>query len=340
MKTTSIFKFTIAFTCLFLSSFAFSQGSYKVKGFISSSEGPVPFVSVLVKNAADSVVTRVGVTDTLGIFNVTGLTNGSYFTSYKMVGYQDQNSSVFEISGADYDLKEVQLNVDGQLDMVTVTQIRPVIEIHPDKTVFNVDNTINATGSNGFDLLRKAPGVIIDNSNNIIVEGKSGVQVYIDNKPAVLSGDDLINFLRTLQAADIDNIEIITQPSSKYDAAGGAGIINIILKRDKNLGTNGTVTAGYAYGKNHHTNSSISLNHRSKKSNVYASYSNSFGKNWSFFDMEREQYGFIYDSYTTNNNYTGAHNGKIGADWFINKKHTFGVLASGNYFDSRSEGLT
>ncbi|MFT4603143.1 MAG: iron complex outermembrane receptor protein, partial [Arenicella sp.] len=94
------------------------------------------------------------------------------------------------------------------------------------------------------------------------------------------------------------------------------------------------------YGKNHHSNSSISLNHRNKKANVYASYSNSFGKNYSFFDMERTQYGYLYDSRTENNNYTGAHNAKVGADWFINKKHTLGVLASGNYFDARGEGLT
>jgi iron complex outermembrane recepter protein len=340
MRHSQIQKISLVVFIMLLSTISFSQGTYKVKGFIASVDGPVPFVSVLVKNAADSSVARVGVTDTLGIFNVSGLKNGSFFTTYKMVGYKDQNSEVFEINGADVDLKEIQLAADGELDMVTVSQIRPVIEIHPDKTVFNVDNTINATGSNGFDLLRKAPGVIIDNSNNIIVEGKSGVQVYIDNKPAILSGDDLINFLRTLQAADIDNIEIITQPSSKYDAAGGAGIINIILKRDKNLGTNGTITAGYAYGRNHHANSSISLNHRRKKLNVYTSYSNSFGKNYHFMNMERDQYGVVYDSKTESNNYTGAHNAKIGADWFINKRHTFGVLASGNYFDARGEGTT
>ena len=333
VQVLSIFLFATVFS-------GFTQTTFKVKGLLSSNEEAVPFASVLIKKAADSSIVKVGISDTLGIYNVTGIVNGKYFATYKSVGFEDSNSELFEINGADVDLGETLMNVDGQLSTVTVTQVRPVVEIHPDKTVFNVDNTINATGSNGFDLLRKAPGVIIDNSNNIIVEGKSGVQVYIDNKPSVLAGDDLINFLKTLQAADIDNIEIITQPSSKYDAAGGAGIINIILKRDKKLGTNGTITAGYAYGKNHHGNSSISLNHRNKKVNLYTSYSNSFGKNWSFFDMERTQYGYLYDSKTINNNYTGAHNAKLGSDWFINKKHTIGVLATGNYFDSRGDGLT
>lgn len=325
---------------LFLSIISFGQETFRIKGFISSSDGVVPFVSVVVKNSSDSTIAKVGVSDTTGIYTVSGLQNGNYFVTYKMVGYLDQVSESFEIKGKDVDLGETNLSADGELETVVVTQIRPIVEIRPDKTVFNVDNTINATGSNGFDLLRKAPGVIIDNSNNIIVEGKSGVQIYIDNKPSVLAGDDLINFLRTLQAADIDNIEIITQPSSKYDAAGNAGIINIVLKRDKNLGTNGTITAGYEYGRNHHGNSSISLNHRRKKSNVYASYSNSFGKNWSFFDFERTQFGYLYDSESTNNNYSGAHNGKIGADFYINKKHTIGVLATGNFFDSKTDGAT
>jgi iron complex outermembrane receptor protein len=334
-------KFQLVALFFLVTSFSsFSQSTYKLKGLLSSEDEAVPFASVLVKKTSDSSVVKVGISDTLGIYNVTGIVNGNYFSTYKSVGFEDRNSEPFEIKGADLDLGETIMIIDGQLSTVTVTQVRPVVEIHPDKTVFNVDNTINATGSNGFDLLRKAPGVIIDNNNNIIVEGKSGVQVYIDNKPSILAGDDLINFLKTLQAADIDNIEIITQPSSKYDAAGNAGIINIILKRDKKLGTNGTITAGYAYGRNHHTNTSISLNHRNKKANFYTSYSNSFGKNWSFFDLAREQFGTTYDSKTINNNYTGAHNGKVGADWFINKKHTFGVLASGSYFDSKGEGTT
>ena len=315
--------FVFATVLLFSLSGTFAQQRYKVKGYISSSDGAMPFVTVLVKSTVDSSVVKFGLSDTLGIFNISGLKNGSYFTTFKMVGYQLKTSDSFTVKNANVNLKEIQMQIDDQLETITVTHTREIIEIHPDKTVFNVDKTINATGSNGFDLLRKAPGVLIDNSNNIIVEGKSGVQVYIDNKPAILSGDDLINYLKTLQAADIDNIEIITQPSSKYDAAGGAGIINIILKRDKTLGTNGTVTMGYAYGKNHHANSSISINHRNKKSNIYASYSNNFGKNYSFFDMERTQYGYLYDSKTINNNYSGAHNAKLGADWFYNKKHSF-----------------
>ena len=327
MSLSRSFSILVVICVTIFTNIGFSQ-TYTVKGNTSTDIEAVPFANILVKSVSDSSVVKFGITDTMGDFRITGIPNGEYFIQASAVGISKYVSENFQITGKDLDLAAFPMQLDDQLATVQVIKMRPIIEIHPDKTVFNVYNTLNATGSNGFDLLRKAPGVIIDNSNNIIVEGKSGVQVYIDGKPSILAGDDLINFLKTLQAADIDNIEIITQPSSKYDAAGGAGIINIILKRDKKLGTNGTITAGYAYGKNHHGNGSISLNHRNKKSNIYTSYSNSFGKNWNFFNMERTQFGTLYDTKTTNNNYTGAHNGKIGADWFLNSKHTIGVLAS------------
>src|SRR5690606_25876844 len=153
---------------------------------------------------------------------------GKYFLEITSVGLKDYFSAAFNVNGKDVEIGEITMSINEDLDVVEVVKIRPIIEVHPDKMVFNVDNTINATGENGFDLLRKAPGVIIDNNNNIMLEGKAGVQVYIDHKATQLAGDDLVNFLKSMSASDIDNIEIITQPSSKYDAAGNAGIINII----------------------------------------------------------------------------------------------------------------
>ncbi|WP_070138381.1 outer membrane beta-barrel family protein [Crocinitomix algicola] len=319
---------------------AFSQGANRVTGELLNDNEPIPFANILLKNSTDSTVSKFGVSDTTGKFVLNGVANGKYFLQIASVGFEKYISEEFELFGDGIEIGIIKMISDSELEAVQVLQLRPIIEVEPDKTVFNVDKTLNATGSNGFDLLRKAPGVIIDNNNDIIVEGKSGVQVYIDNKPSILAGDDLINYLKTLQAADIDKLEIITQPSSKYDAAGNAGIINIILKRDKNLGTNGTFTAGYAYGKNHHANSSISINHRNKKSNVYASYSNNYGRNWGFFDMDRWQYGYLYSSETDNSYYAGAHNAKVGTDWFINDNHTLGILVSGNYFDTENSSNT
>lgn len=335
MKTT----FLIALA-LFAQMLAFGQQTSKITGSLSSESGAVPFATVFVKSSADSAVVKVALSDTAGAFRFAAIPPGNYFIQATAVGLTPYFSPAFEFSSTDVDLGKLTMKSNTELATVNVVTARPIIEVQPDKTVFNVQGTLNATGANGFDLLRKAPGVIIDNNNNIVLEGKSGVQVYVDNKPTILAGEDLVNYLKSMQAADIDKIEIITQPSSKYEAAGNAGIINIVLKRDKNLGTNGTITAGYGYGilHNHHGNASFSLNHRKKKVNFYTSYSNSVGTNWSFFYLDRTQFGSTYESKTDNNDYQGSHNGKAGIDWYINSKHTVGFLASGNYFDSRTNG--
>jgi len=316
----------------------FGQSSKKITGSLSSDEGAVLFATVFVKHEADSSVAKVALSDTSGAFKFVGIPAGRYFIHATFVGLLPYYSTPFDFSSADVDLGILKMTANTELGTVDVVTTRPIIQILPDKTVFNVQGTLNATGVNGFDLLRKAPGVIIDNNNNIVLEGKSGVQVYVDNKPTILSGEDLVNYLKSMQAADIDKIEIITQPSSKYEAAGNAGIINIVLKRDKNLGTNGTITMGYGYGiyHNYHANGSFSLNHRNKKVNFYTSYSNNTGTNWSFFYLDRTQFGSTYESRSDNNDYNASHNGKAGVDWYINPKHTIGFLASGNYFDSRT----
>jgi iron complex outermembrane recepter protein len=327
---------TVLFVCL--NAMAFGQS--KITGTLSSESGAVPFATVFVKHEADSSVVKVALSDTSGAFKFVGIPAGRYFIHATMVGFTPYYAAPFDFSSADVDLGILNMIANKELGTVDVVVARPIVEIHPDKTVFNVQGTLNATGANGFDLLRKAPGVIIDNNNNIVLEGKSGVQVYVDNKPTILAGEDLVNYLKSMQAADIDKIEIITQPSSKYEAAGNAGIINIVLKRDKNLGTNGTITAGYGYGiqHNHHANGSFSLNHRKKKVNIYTSYSNNTGTNWSFFYLDRTQFGQTYESRSDNNDYNASHNGKVGLDWYINPKHTIGFLASGNYFESKANG--
>lgn len=328
---------------------AFAQSTHKVKGLLSSQEESVPFATVFVKNPADSSIVKVGFSDTLGIFSITGVPNGTYFLEVNMVGLEDYQSEKFTIDGKDHDFGEVTLKGDTELEAVEVVKIRPIIEVHPDKMVFNVDNTINATGENGFDLLRKAPGVIIDNQNNIMLEGKAGVQVFIDHKPTLLAGDDLVNFLKSMNASEIDNIEIITQPSAKFDAAGNAGIINIILKRDKSIGTNGTINAGYNYGigfegegLNHRFNGGVSFNNRTKKTNLYGSYNTGQGAQRVFLLFDRIQNGgqYVSESYITS--LMNNHLGRLGFDWYLNDKHTIGILTTGNYINAsaNSESFT
>ena len=136
----------------------------------------------------------------------------------------------------------------GDMKGVVVTARKPMVEVKADKTILNVEGTINATGSDALDLLRKSPGVTVDKDENLSLSGKNGVQVYLDGRPTPLSGSDLAGYLKSVQSSQIEAIELITNPSAKYEAAGNAGIINIRLKKNKSFGTNGTATAGYNVG--------------------------------------------------------------------------------------------
>ncbi len=313
----------------------------QIKGMVSDEKEPLSFTTIILKSAADSSMVKAEITSDNGSFVFSNITFTKYFVEVSYVGMKDFSSDIFELNQGILVLPKIILRPNSnEMQEIEVVARRPMIEVQADKTVFNVENTLNSTGTNGFELLRKAPGVIIDNNNNIILEGKTGVQIFINGKPSPLAGEDLTNFLSTLQSSDIDKIEIITQPSSKYDAAGNAGIINIQLKKDKRLGTNGTVSAGYAYGKNGRANSSISLNNQTKTSNFFGSYNNSFGETFDFMNLDRIQNNVRYDSKTENLRNSTSNNFRVGFDFFSKTNHTFGILLNGNFYDVTRNGET
>jgi len=297
-------------------------------------------ISVLLFQKEKDLLYKSAVSQKNGEFNFPAIVAGSYILKIDQAGYEPYRADV-NVADAPIALPSITLNPKtNELSEVTVNTKKPMILVLADKTVFNVQNTINATGSSGFDLLRKAPGIVIDNNDNLIVEGKTGVLIYIDGKQSYLGGTDLTNYLKTLQANDIDSVEIITQPSSKFDAAGNAGIVNIKLKRNKNFGTNGSVSAGVNIGKWATSINSLSLNNRNKKSNIYGNYSNRFGQNYNFIDINREQNNNVFDSKSKTTNGPNANNVKLGYDYYANAKNTFGVIVTGNFNNSFSESRT
>lgn len=330
-------------TIFFISCFLYSVQAQtgKIEGQVTDQAEALSFTSVVLKAAVDSSLVKAAVTNEAGLFTFSNIPFATYFVEVSYVGMKRFRSEAFELDQDRYTLAKIILGPNAEeMETIEVVAKRPMIEVLADKTIFNVENTLNATGTNGFELLRKAPGVIIDNNNSLILEGKTGVLIYINGKPSPLVDEDLINFLSTLQASDIDKIEIITQPSSKYDAAGNAGIINIRLKKDKRLGTNGTLSAGYAYGKNGRGNTSLNLNHQTKKVNLFGSYNNSFGETWSFIDLNRIQSNVRYDSKTETLRDAQSNNLRLGLDLFPDDKHTFGLLFNLNANDTESRGLT
>ena len=204
--------------------------------------------TVSLLKAADSTVLKLSVTDKDGNYSFQ-TESGKYLLSISHVGYTPMYSPIIDVAGGDVSVPGLTMaKADKDLAGVTVTSQKPMVEVKADKTILNVEGTINAVGQDALELLRKSPGVMVDKDDNISLAGKNGVQVFIDGKPSPLSGADLSNYLKSMQSSQIEAIELITNPSAKYEAAGNAGIINIKLKKNKTFGTNGSVNAGYAIG--------------------------------------------------------------------------------------------
>lgn len=331
----------LCFLFLLFCFFASAQNA-TISGKVEFENGEkIPTASVLLYLENSQTLLKAIVTDSDGSFLFKAVKSGKYIIKVSYLGYQNYTSNLINSIDGNFVVPTIRLTKKSEeLKEVVVKKQKPMVQVLADKTVFNVENTLNATGTSGFELLRKAPGVVIDNNENLIVEGKSGVLIYIDGKQSFLAGTDLTDYLKTIQASDIEAIEIITQPSSKYDAAGNAGIVNIKLKKNKNYGTNGTISSGFNFGRFGTSVNSISFNNRNKKNNFFGNYSNRFGRNYNFINIKREQSNTLFDSKSSTVNQVNANNLKFGYDYYANSKNTFGVVVSGNFNNSFSNGRT
>ncbi|WP_378172734.1 TonB-dependent receptor domain-containing protein [Aquimarina sp. SS2-1] len=305
----------------------------------NQNQNPLSYVTILLKDLKGNLV-KATITDENGKFRFKEIMPDEYLLSISYLGFKTiQIKTVVKNTVLDLKIVEMELE-EEELEGVTVIAEKPVIQVEPDKTVFNVDGTIGNAGVNGLELMRKAPGVRLDNNDAIIVEGKAGVLVYIDGRQSFLEGSDLTAYLQTLNADTIESIEIITQPSSKYDAAGNAGIINIRLKREKGLGTRGSISSTLTIGDYVRTNNSISFTSRLKKWNMYGSYSNYVGRSTGFLDLYRVQGDKIFDAKTNSEYDRFSNNIRFGTDYYASKRSTVGAMVSFNSNDSDSRSTT
>ena len=311
--------------------------SSSIRGKVLNDEGKAaPFANIILYAATDSSMAKAAVTEEDGRFILPNVPEGKYWLSVSVVGLQTYQSEPFSLTGNDnLSLPTVSLQkADINMDEVVVTAKRPLVEVKPDKTVFNVEGSINATGYTAFELLRKSPGVIVDNEDNIILQGKNGVQVYIDGKPSPLSQDDLAAMLKTVQSTEIDAIEIITNPSAKYDAEGNAGIINIRMKRNKAFGSNANIDLGYAYGKYPKYNASLGYNFRNAAMSFFSNYSFGTGTRENYMDLYRKQAGYIFDQKSVMTHDYLNNSLRLGSDFYAGKHHILGFLVNG-YINKR-----
>lgn len=250
----------------------FAQSVYQVKGRVmEDSTIAATFATVRVFHLPDSTLAGGAISDSVGWFHLELPAAGTYLLKVSLLGRQSAELP-FQLKQGQYhvQLPPVQLQTGSHaLQAVQIVATRPFIEQQPGKTVLHVEGSPTAAGSDVLDILQKAPGVTVDQDGNITLKGKSGVMVMIDGRPTYLSQQQLTNFLKTIRAESVASIDVITNPSAKYDAAGSAGIIDIHLKKNNQEGYNGSVQAQFQQGRYPATSGSWELHYAHRAVHAY-----------------------------------------------------------------------
>lgn len=312
-----------------------------ITGTVSDQQKPIESATVALLRSTDSAVIKKSTTDSDGKFRLQQNEAGEYMVSIQFVGFNTYYSERFTISESStiYQVKTIVLAaLSQQLNNVVVVSKKPFIEQKLDKTIVNVEASPTNVGLTALDVLEKSPGISIDKDGNVSLKGKQGVLILLDGKPTYLGGQDLANLLKNMPSANLDQIEIMTNPPAKYDAAGNSGVINIKTKKSKIKGFNGSLTLGAGMGIRPKANESVNLNYRTGKVNVFGNYSYSLNKNERQLDLTRnfisQETGAlesVFKQQTIMNRNYQSHNYKIGMDYYATKKTTVGFVVNGYY---------
>jgi Outer membrane receptor proteins, mostly Fe transport len=325
---------------LIMSNLTYAQSTAKLTGSIKDGgmQKIIDAASISLLRAKDSSLVKIGLTDKNGDFNFENIPAGKYIIMATSIGHLKVYSKAVVFNAvSDASVGVLQLEPETKsLKEITIVGTKPFIERKIDKTVVNVDALISNAGSTVMDVLEKAPGVSVDKDGNISLKGKQSVMIMMDGKPAYLSGQELANLLKNMPSSSVDQIEIMTNPSAKYDAAGNSGIINIRSKKNKLKGFNGNVSTSYIQGVYWKTNNSINMNYRAGKFNLFGNYSYS---HWNgnheltihrnFRNTTTKLVETIFDQNALMIHSSENNNVKVGLDFYPDKKTTLGVVVSG-----------
>ena len=320
---------TLFSALLFIFQLGYSQSGGMIRGYAANPDNEPAAYSTAVLMNKDSVNMTGALIPEDGRFEFKNLGPGSYLVKISSVEFNPYISPLVRISGNEVvELENIRLAAKlNDLDEVVIKGEKALVEVRPDKMVFNVAQSANATGNNAMELLAKAPGVRIDMDNNIILQGKAGVQVYINGRPSRISGRDLANMLEGMQSDNIESIELITNPSSKYDAEGTGGIINIVLKKNVARGFNGTLTGNYSQGTKRRTDVGTSLNFSNEKINAFSSLNLSDNEYIFSLDESRILEGYTFDMMMRSPTERKGLNFSGGLDYQLSKEHSVGFDA-------------
>ncbi len=314
-----------------------TQAQLVVRGVVQDEKASsLPYASVLLLSSIDSAMVKGQVSNSEGNFMIETDQPGSYFISVSAIGYQEITTKLFNLNKNNSPLVLGKITAPEkveQLDEVVIRAERPMFEQKIDRTIINVQSNISRAGGTALDVLQRSPGVTVDKMNSAVsLSGKQGVRIMINGKISRIPMAAVVQMLDGMNAENIDRIELITTPPSKYEAEGDAGMINIVMKKTEDRGTNGSLSLFTGYGRRGKFGGTLNMNSRSKKLNVFGDlttrndYSTQyFNTRWAIpINNERNE----TTSYNNRDSYTGINSGSIGADWNIGKKTTIGGMFS------------
>ena len=337
MKTKILLSFLL--TIITLTSFAQTSNGKISVTIQNENHSAIENTTVQLLKSKDSFLVKVGISNNKGVADFDHIAFGSYLVKVSEVNHAQQYSVPFNLSTEQPSVLVPAISLvarSGQLKEVAVSTKRPFIQKLSDRIVVNVDNSIVNAGSTAMDVLERSPGVNIDQNDAISLRGKQGVIIMVDGKPSPMTGADLANYLRGLPINAIDRIDIITNPSSKYDASGNSGIIDIHMKKDQRMGANGTFTAGYGQGIYPKANTGVTLNYRNKKVNVFGNYNYAYRVNLNHLILDRNFFNNgTFSGEDKKDNYSKmpftSNVARFGADFFPDKKTIIGFVVNTNF---------
>lgn len=344
-------KILIALVLMATSAIGMAQiNKTKVSGtVVNESRKPIESVTISLFNANDTELVKLTLSDKSGEYVFTDFPYGSYFVSVTGVGFVNSTSSTLTVS-SDAPVSQLDTIIMRSsseiLQAVVVTAKKPLLELKAGKMIVNVDAAVTNAGATALEVLEKSPGVTVGRDGTIGLKGKSQVLVMIDGKPSYLSGGDLVNLLNNLNANQLSQIEIMTNPSAKYDASGNAGVINIRTKKAIAQGFNGSIALSYGQGVYSKSNHNVSLNYRTGKMNAFLNYGYGINNGFMNFDIQRNFIGSdglkisALDQLSNRINQNQNHNVKLGVDYFISPQTTIGIAASGFLAPQKQNAFT
>jgi len=332
-------KITLFSFFIFISSLVAQEKNGSITGKIidSQSKEGIGYSTVLVKENGKVVASAATKED--GSFTFSNLVNKNLLLEVNFVGYKKYSQEVNLSTSNSVNVGTISIVSESkEIETVTVVKERSTIEQKADRKVVNVGKDLIASGTTASEIFNNIPTVSIDpQTKELSLRGNSNVRVLIDGKPTNI---DATQLLQQIPSASIKQVELITNPSAKYNPEGNSGIINIILHKNTKGGFNGSITSGVTFGVTPKTNQSLNLNYKVGKVNFYTNYGFNHGKNRNFGFVDSERVGFENSQDFKFSNVNTSHLLKIGADYYINDNNTLSFFTNWNFFDGKGKSRT